>query len=86
MSDILAFASWRNSVSGSTSAGVWLLFCKTGGPKARAAAEAPEEALCFGWIDGQLQRIGSNPYRNYFSLRREKQTGHWSKTSRSGAL
>lgn len=36
-----------------SSAGIWLLFGKAGGPKPRKAGEAIEKALCFGWIDGQ---------------------------------
>ena len=52
-------------------AGVWLLFGKTGGPKTLRAAEALEEALCFGWIDGQLRSIDAVSYKKYFSQRRE---------------
>ena len=37
--------------------GVWLLFGKAGGPTTITAAEALEEALCFGWIDGKLKSI-----------------------------
>ena len=37
--------------------GIWLLFGKAGGPKTLKAGEALEEALCFGLIDGQMQRI-----------------------------
>ena len=37
--------------------GVWLLFGKAGGPRTVKAGEALEEALCFGWIDGQMQSI-----------------------------
>lgn len=37
--------------------GVWLLFGKAGGRKTIKADEALEEALCFGWIDGQMQSI-----------------------------
>lgn len=33
--------------------------------------EALEEALCFGWIDGQMQSIDEKSYKKYFSLRRE---------------
>ncbi len=40
-----------------TTDGVWLLFGKAGGPKTLKAAEALEEALCFGWIDGQMQSL-----------------------------
>lgn len=53
-------------------AGVWLLFGKAGGPKTLTAHEALEEALCFGWIDGQMQSIDEKTYVKYFSRRREK--------------
>lgn len=54
-----------------SSAGVWLLFGKGGGPKTMMASEALEEALCFGWIDGQMQSIDDKNYKKYFCLRRE---------------
>ena len=44
--------------------GVWLLFGKAGGPKTIKAGEALEEALCFGWIDGQMQSIDDKAYRS----------------------
>ncbi|MGI6105192.1 MAG: YdeI/OmpD-associated family protein [Raoultibacter sp.] len=50
--------------------GVWLLFGKAGGPKTLKAAEALEEALCFGWIDGQMQSLNDESYIKYFSQRR----------------
>ncbi len=31
-----------------------------------------EEALCFGWIDGQMEKVDDKTYKKYFSLRREK--------------
>ena len=37
--------------------GVWLLFGKSDEVKTLKASEALEEALCFGWIDGQMQRV-----------------------------
>ena len=45
------------------------------------AGEALEEALCFGWIDGQMQRIDSKTYRKYFSMRREK--SKWSEKNKA---
>ena len=62
MNEVLTFASreefreWlsRNCLS---EEGVWLLFGKVGGPKTIKAGEALEEALCFGWIDGQMKSI-----------------------------
>jgi uncharacterized protein YdeI (YjbR/CyaY-like superfamily) len=54
-----------------SSGGVWLLFGKPGGPKTIKANEALEEALCFGWIDGQMRRIDEQTYIKYFSVRRK---------------
>ncbi len=77
MSDILTFASreefrrWLTEHCLSE-AGVWLLFGKAGGPKTVKAGEALEEALCFGWIDGQMQSIDEKSYKKYFAPRREK--------------
>lgn len=64
-----------------SSAGVWLLFGKAGGPKTIKAGEALEEALCFGWIDGQMQSIDDKTYKKYFSMRREK--SKWSEKNKA---
>lgn len=64
-----------------TSPGVWLLFGKSGGPKTIKAGEALEEALCFGWIDGQMRSIDEKSYKKYFSLRREK--SKWSEKNKA---
>lgn len=61
--------------------GVWLLFRKKGEPKTVTATEALEEALCFGWIDGQMQRIDDTTYMKYFSTRRAK--SKWSETNKA---
>lgn len=55
-----------------TSEGVWIVFGKNGGLKSLTAAEALEEALCFGWIDGKMQSVDDKTYRKYFSVRRAK--------------
>ena len=86
MSDVMQFANreeFREWLSGhcQSSAGVWLLFGKAGGPKTLKAGEALEEALCFGWIDGQMQSIDEKTYRKYFSLRREK--SKWSEKNKA---
>ena len=86
MSDIMEFASreefrkWLYEPC-LTSAGVWLLFGKAGGPKTIKAGEAPEEALCFGWIDGQMQSIDDKAYKKYFSMRRGK--SKWSEKNKA---
>lgn len=53
---------FRKWLSGNclSASGVWLLFGKAGGPKTIKAGEALEEALCFGWIDGQMQSMQAN--------------------------
>ncbi|MEZ3504582.1 MAG: YdeI/OmpD-associated family protein [Lachnospiraceae bacterium] len=86
MSDIMEFANreefrkwlYEHCLS---NAGVWLLFGKAGGPKTIKAGEALEEALCFGWIDGQMQRIDDKTYKKYFSMRREK--SKWSEKNKA---
>ena len=75
-----AFRRWL-SEHGQSSAGVWLLFGKAGGPKTLKAGEALEEALCFGWIDGQMQRVDDKTYRKYFSMRRDN--SRWSAKNRA---
>ena len=74
LSGYLQFASrceFRDWLEGNciSSGGVWLLFGKPGGPKTIKASEALEEALCFGWIDGQMQSVDDKSYIKYFSLR-----------------
>ena len=61
--------------------GIWLLFGKAGGPKTIKAGEALEEALCFGWIDGQMEKIDDKTYKKYFSLRREN--SKWSEKNKA---
>lgn len=61
--------------------GIWLLFGKAGGPKTIKAGEALEEALCFGWIDGQMEKIDDKTYKKYFSLRRKN--SKWSEKNKA---
>lgn len=86
MSDIMEFAdreAFRQWLSDhcQSDAGVWLLFGKAGGPKTIKAGEALEEALCYGWIDGQMQSLDDKTYKKYFSLRREN--SKWSEKNKS---
>lgn len=86
MSDIMKFSSraeFRSWLSEHclSSPGVWLLFGKAGGPKTIKAGEALEEALCFGWIDGQMQSLDEKTYRKYFAQRREK--SKWSEKNKA---
>ncbi|MEA5002222.1 MAG: YdeI/OmpD-associated family protein [Christensenella sp.] len=65
-----AFREWL-AKNGTSSSGIWLLFGKKGGPVTLTAGEALEEALCFGWIDGQMQSLDSTKYKKYFACRRK---------------
>lgn len=75
MKDVLAFPNreafrlWLRE-NGTGGHGVWLLFGKKGGPVTLGAGEALEEALCFGWIDGQMLSIDDKSYKKYFAPRR----------------
>ena len=60
--------------------GVWLVFSKTREIVTLSAREALEEALCFGWIDGQIKRIDDTEYMKYFARRRPK--SHWSEKNK----
>lgn len=86
MSDTMEFADreeFRKWLSDNclSSGGVWLLFGKNGGPKTIKAGEALEEALCFGWIDGVMQKIDHKTYKKYFAMRREK--SKWSEKNKA---
>ena len=74
------FRSWlsNNCIS---SGGIWLLFGKAGGPETIKASEALEEALCFGWIDGQMKSIDDKTYMKYFSMRRKN--SNWSEKNKA---
>lgn len=86
MKDVLQFANriefrnWLNENCRS-SAGVWLVFGKSGGPETLTAAEALEEALCFGWIDGQMAKIDERSYRKYFAPRQAR--SKWSEKNKT---
>lgn len=86
MSDILLFADrkeFRNWLTANcmSSDGVWLLFGKNGSQRTVKAEETLEEALCFGWIDGQMQSIDDNTYKKYFALRRKN--SKWSEKNKA---
>lgn len=60
---------------------IWLVYNKKQSGRPRVAyAEAVEEALCFGWIDGIAKPIDENRYAQRFTPRREKSS--WSLLNR----
>lgn len=74
-------AAWRGWLAGShaTSTGVRLVLAKKGvtEPTLLTYDDALPEALCFGWIDGQLTRRDDATYCIRFTPRRARST--WSK-------
>ena len=63
----------------SESAGVWLALARKGvvQPTELTYAVALEEALCYGWIDGQARSLDEHTYRQRFTPRRRRSV--WSK-------
>jgi uncharacterized protein YdeI (YjbR/CyaY-like superfamily) len=58
--------------------GVWLrLYKKASGIPTASYAEALDEALCYGWIDGQKKSYDENSFLQKFTPRRTKSM--WSK-------
>ncbi|MBN1814749.1 MAG: YdeI/OmpD-associated family protein [Anaerolineae bacterium] len=59
----------------------WLVHYKKGAtPRAVTYKEAVEEALCFGWIDGLLNRIDDERYALRYSPRRRRSV--WSESNK----
>ena len=73
------FREWLKE-NAETSEGVWLVFGKTKAVITLSANDALEEALCFGWIDGQMQSIDNTKYLKYFAQRRVKSV--WSEKNK----
>jgi uncharacterized protein YdeI (YjbR/CyaY-like superfamily) len=65
-------------------AAVWLKFAKKGAPVPTVSyAEAIEEALCHGWIDGQVRAFDAHFYLQRFTPRRPR--SKWSEINREKA-
>lgn len=66
------------------STGIWLKIAKKGSPIATVTqAEAIDEAVCFGWIDGQLDRHDEHFFLQRFTPRRPR--SRWSAVNRERA-
>ena len=78
-----AFASaeeWEKwlAANHANSDGIWLrIFNKESGEKTITYAEALDEALCYGWIDGQKKKYDSDSWIQKFTPRRARSI--WSK-------
>ncbi len=79
-----AWAAWLKK-NYTASAGVWLRFYKKdSGAVSISHNEALDEALCYGWIDGQLQKYDEQSWLQKFTPRRAKSI--WSKRNAERAL
>src|ERR1700676_3274605 len=74
-------AAWRRWLHAhhEEPSGVWLVLSKQGttDPTSLTYAQALDEALCYGWIDGQAGRRDETTYRPRFAPRRTRSA--WSK-------
>lgn len=76
----LAFRNWLENNSGQTE-GIWLwFFKKSSGKKSINHAEALDQALCYGWIDGQAKPNDERSWLQKFTPRRAK--SGWSKLNK----
>jgi uncharacterized protein YdeI (YjbR/CyaY-like superfamily) len=81
--DATAWAQWLDA-NHAKSAGAWLKIAKKGSLKATVTqAEAIDEAVCFGWIDGQLARHSEHFFLQRFTPRRTR--SRWSALNRERA-
>jgi len=73
VADAAAFRSWLQEHH-DASEGVWLVMAKKGvtDPTSLTYAEAVDEALCHGWIDGQRRSRDDTTFSNRFTPRRPK--------------
>ena len=75
--DAAAWRAWL-AENHASSPGVWLVLTKKGGRVTELDyAAALDEALCFGWIDGQVGRRDEGSTRQRFTPRRSRST--WSR-------
>jgi uncharacterized protein YdeI (YjbR/CyaY-like superfamily) len=77
VADARAWRKWLDAHA-EDRAGVWLTLAKKGTtePTSLSYSEALEEALCHGWIDGQVRRRDERTYRQRFTPRRAR--SNWS--------
>ncbi|HVV56729.1 MAG TPA: YdeI/OmpD-associated family protein [Gaiellaceae bacterium] len=71
--DAAAWRAWLEAHQDDET-GVWLTLAKKGTtePTSLSYDEALDEALCFGWIDGQVRRLDERTYRQRFTPRRAR--------------
>ncbi len=78
VADAAAWRAWLGEHHDDAT-GVWLVLAKKGTtePTSLGYDQALEEALCHGWIDGQVRRRDETTYRQRFTPRRRRSS--WSR-------
>ncbi|MGA7987117.1 MAG: YdeI/OmpD-associated family protein [Candidatus Dormiibacterota bacterium] len=73
VSDAAAWRRWLGTHHGDPT-GVWLVLARkdTSDPTSLTYDQALDEALCHGWIDGQIGRRDESTYRQRFTPRRSR--------------
>lgn len=70
LGDVMEWRHWLEEFHNECH-GVWLVLHKKGGTTtALTYDQALEEALCFGWVDGQIGKRDEHSYRQRFTPRR----------------
>ena len=79
-----AWAAWLDEHH-ADSAGVWLALAKKGAGEAGVSySDAVEVALCYGWIDGQAEKLDDRFWLQRFTPRRSRSI--WSRVNRDRAM
>jgi uncharacterized protein YdeI (YjbR/CyaY-like superfamily) len=74
-----AFREWLER-NGESESEVWVgFFKKATGRQTMSWSQAVDQVLCFGWIDGKLNRIDDERYRQRFTPRKPR--SNWSKVN-----
>ena len=79
-------AGWERwlAANHASAPGAWLKLAKKGSPTSTVSqAEAVDEAICFGWIDGQVRRYDEHFFLQRFTPRRPR--SRWSAINRERA-
>lgn len=73
VANVTAWRKWLRSHH-EDSPGVWLVLARAGldGPTTITYDQALDEAICFGWIDGQLGRRDATTFRRRFTPRKSR--------------
>lgn len=73
VADVEAWRAWLDEHEASSD-GVWLMLAKKGTvtPTSLTYAQALDEALCSGWIDGQVKSLDDATYKQRFTPRRRR--------------